>query len=222
MAAHEQVIQTKYYPGYHNGIVGFVDDYRGAFNGLFGLQCIYTDAEMANRLLNNLCTPELSTIIDTCTSKGFSFTETCNHIQDYGIRVAAFEAMNSASMAQTVVSSDPCASDITSDMTVRQLLNTMAQRRQNRNPNRYPDGLMIPRSIWQQLIPSARSEIQHHIRDNIMSSSTNSSIPPSGGSTSQDSTTSTLVSDPPMVPKQYSNPAECTCSEYVNAINPPD
>ena len=205
MAAHEQVIQTKYYPGYHNGIVGFVDDYRGAFNGLFGLQRIYTDAEMTNRLLNNLWTPELSTIIDTCTSKGFSFTETCNHIQDHGIRVAAFEAMNSASMAQTVVSSDRHTFDTTSDMTVRQLLNTMVQRRQNRTHNQYPDDLMIPRTIWRQLTPSASSEIQH-IRDTIMSPSTNS-IPPSGSSITNDTTTS-MLSNPPLVPKQYSNPAE--------------
>ena len=78
MAAHEQVIQTKYNPGYHNGTVGFVDIYQGVFNGLFGLQCIYTEAEMTIILLNNLQTPELSTIIYTCTSKGFSFTELQN------------------------------------------------------------------------------------------------------------------------------------------------
>ena len=64
---------------------------------------------------------------------------------------------------------------------------------------------MIPCTIWRQLTPSARSEI-HHIRDTIMSSSTNS-IPPSGSSITYDTTTS-MLSDPPMVPKQYSNPAE--------------
>ena len=181
MAAHEQVIQTKYYPGYHNGMVGFVDNYRGAFNGLLGLQRIYTDAEMTNRLLNNLwTTPELSTIIDTCASKGFSFTETCNHIQiqDYGKMVAAFEASNSASMAQTVSSNQRTPPNATSDdVTVKKLLNNMVQRQQNRISNQYhQDGLMIPLSIWQQLTPSARSEIQH-IRDYIMELSTNAQYP---------------------------------------------
>jgi hypothetical protein len=64
---------------------------------------------------------------------------------------------------------------------------------------------MMPRSKWQKLTQSTRSEIQH-IRDNIMSSSTNS-IPLSGGSTTHDTTTST-VSNHPIFPKQYSNLAE--------------
>ncbi len=62
-STYEETIQTEFTPHYPNGLVGFVDDYHAAFSGLFGLQKVYNDAETKDRLLNNVWTPDTSSVI---------------------------------------------------------------------------------------------------------------------------------------------------------------
>ncbi len=99
MAAHEDVIQTKYTSSYPKGLIGFIDDYRAAYNGLFRLGKTYPDADMRDRLLNNLWTPDLATSVDHCVDNRLDFAQTCNYFQDRGVRVEAYESAHNIARA---------------------------------------------------------------------------------------------------------------------------
>ena len=89
---HKEVVQTKYYVvGYPNCIIGFLDDYHAAFNGLFGLHKQYSDHDMKVHLLNNIWTPNHSNMLggirvlpyETATSSTSRAHMTCQVLPNY-------------------------------------------------------------------------------------------------------------------------------------------
>ncbi len=194
---YEETIQTKFTPHYPNGLVGFVDDYRAAFSGLFGLQKIYTDIEMTNRLRNNVWTPDTSALLAGIDATA-DFITTCNHLQDHGVRVAAFELQAGIAQAHKIsqdrglqghpVLSDPYPPlDPHPEPTLRMLLNTLVRRQ--RPP--FPDGFTYHPSIWKNLSPETREELSR-VRNEAMSQI-------SDGTSTVPSTTSTPPpSNPPL------------------------
>ena len=211
---NEETIQVKYTPGYKNGIVAFVDDYRAAFNGLFGLQCIYSDNEMRTRLVNNLWTPEHSHLVDTCTNGGYTFLETCDHIQDHSIWVAAYETTHSAARAHLLHRSPPHPMDAyEGELTVRHLLNTLTNNQRGSRGNAHPDSHNIHHTIRSNLSPDARREIKQ-ARDAALLASGSIRSPqpaPTAGPP-----TPAPPTDP--VPRQYTNPAERSVNTVATTV----
>ncbi len=179
IATHEDTLQTKYYRHYPKGIVGFVDDYRAAYNGLYKLGKVYSDLDMRDRLLNNLWTPDMSLVVDHCAENNLDFLATCNYIQDRGVRIDAYEAKESITRANQTNCHPPPDPGCPPNPTRQALLTLLSHGTSDPDPMVHfilitvrrglPDGYGLHTKFWRALSPETRAELTR-IRQELLSS----------------------------------------------------
>ena len=223
-----------------NGLVGFVESYIDAYNGLYDHNVEYSDLAMKSRLLQNSWNLETAIMVDILKASPKSFDECCHALQNYGIRTNAFEVTASTAQANATSMIDPqtlqakvvfsqprdAADDASIDShstnstitsTERIILNALRQQRQGS----LPQGYSLHGNLWRRLSPQTQQEFTR-LRTELLGPSSHLKGTPTGIPPPEAPAVAPLPTPSAIVPMQYTAPAPDNAHVNLTESQPMD